>query len=112
MFRSVALVILLFLTRSLADAAVVRVAAASDLNFAIKEIISGFEQATGHTVQLSLGSSGTFYAQISNGAPFEVFLSADAIYPERLASSGKVEQGTMFVYAIGRIVIWVPNGSR
>ena len=95
-----------------AHAAEVSIAAASDLNFAIKEIISGFERSTGNKVKLSLGSSGNFYAQISNGAPFEVFLSADASYPEKLESSGKAEKGTTFTYAIGKIVLWVPNGSK
>jgi molybdate transport system substrate-binding protein len=96
---------------STARAAEVTVAAASDLNFAIKEIIARFEQATGNEVKLSLGSSGNFYAQISNGAPFEVFLSADASYPEQLESLGKTEKGTTFIYAIGRIVLWIPNKS-
>src|SRR5688572_32679888 len=58
----------------------INVAAASDLNFAIKEIIQGFERTTGHKVRLTLGSSGNFHAQIANGAPFDVFLSADMNY--------------------------------
>ena len=113
MFRwFVRLLVLYSITTAGAPAADVSVAAASDLNFPIKEIINRFEQTTGNKVKLSLGSSGNFYAQISNGAPFEVFLSADVSYPERLEASGKAEKGTIFVYAVGKLVVWVPNGSR
>jgi molybdate transport system substrate-binding protein len=89
----------------------VLVAAASDLSFPIKEIITQFEQRTGNTVKLTLGSSGSFQAQISNGAPFDVYLSADVDYVRQLERAGLVEPGSVYVYAVGRIVIWVPNGS-
>ena len=88
-----------------------RLAAASDLNFAIKEIISQFEKDTGHHVQLTLGSSGTFFTQISQGAPFDVYLSADRSYPEQLLRKKLAESGTLFVYGVGRIVVWVPASS-
>jgi molybdate transport system substrate-binding protein len=103
--------LLFFLLTLRAQAANVTVAAASDLNFAIKEIITSFEKATGNHVQLTLGSSGNFYAQISNGAPFEVFLSADASYPENLKKAGKVDADATFIYAIGKIVLWIPGTS-
>ena len=67
----------------------INVAAASDLNFAIKEIIPQFERETGHKVRLTMGSSGNFYAQIVNGAPFDVFLSADITYPLQLEKGGR-----------------------
>src|SRR5215471_18813442 len=89
----------------------VLVAAASDLNFAIKEIIANFERATGHTVKLTLGSSGNFQAQITNGAPFDVYLSADVDYVRELDRAGLIEPKSLHVYAAGRIVVWVPNGS-
>ena len=89
----------------------VLVAAASDLSFPIKEIISQFEQKTGHTVKLTLGSSGNFQAQISNGAPFDVYLSADVDYVRQLDRAGLIEPNTIYVYAVGHIVLWVPNGS-
>src|SRR5438445_5658373 len=89
----------------------VSIAAASDLNFAFKEIVAGFEKKTGHTVKLSLGSSGNFFAQLSNGAPFDVFFSADIGYPKRLEQAGLAEPGTLYMYAVGRIVLWVPKGS-
>jgi molybdate transport system substrate-binding protein len=89
----------------------VLVAAASDLNFPIKEIIQQFETKTGNKVKLTLGSSGNFQAQISNGAPFDVYLSADVDYIRQLDKAGLIEPNTLYVYAAGRIVIWVPNGS-
>jgi molybdate transport system substrate-binding protein len=92
-------------------AAEVLVAAASDLSFAVKEIVAGFEKDTGNKVRLSLGSSGTFASQIVNGAPFDVFLSADITYPQDLEKKGLTEPKTTFVYAVGRIVLWVPKNS-
>jgi len=93
-------------------AADVSVAAASDLSFAIKEIISAFERGTGHKVRLTLGSSGNFYAQIVNGAPFDVFLSADIDYPRQLEKMGFGVPGSTFVYGVGAIGLWVPKNSR
>jgi len=89
----------------------VLVAAASDLSFPIKEIITNFERATGHTVKLTLGSSGSFQAQIANGAPFDVYLSADVDYVRKLDRAGLIEPNSLYVYAVGRLVVWVPNGS-
>src|SRR5947209_11558917 len=88
-----------------------RVAAASDLQAALPEIAAGFEKDTGHAATLTFGSSGNFFAQIQNGAPFDVFLSADIDYPRRLEREGLGERGSMLTYATGRIVVWVPNGS-
>ncbi len=90
--------------------AVVSIAAASDLNFAIKDIAGEFKKSTGNEVRLTLGSSGNFFSQISNGAPFEVFLSADTIYPRELESAGKTD-GEIFVYGAGRLVLWTSNSS-
>ncbi len=89
----------------------IHVAAASDLNFAIKEIIQKFEPRGGHKVRLTLGSSGNFYAQIVNGAPFDVFLSADMDYPARLEQAGYAVPGSTFVYGIGAITLWIPKTS-
>jgi molybdate transport system substrate-binding protein len=94
-----------------ARAAEITIAAASDLNFAFKEIVADFEKKTGNTVKLSLGSSGNFFAQLSNGAPFDVFFSADIGYPKKLEEAGLTEPGTLYMYAVGRIVVWVPKGS-
>jgi molybdate transport system substrate-binding protein len=89
----------------------INVAAASDLNFALQEIIRHFEQKTGHDVRLTLGSSGNIYAQIVNGAPFDVFLSADANYPKQLEKAGRAVPGSTFIYGIGGIALWVPKTS-
>jgi molybdate transport system substrate-binding protein len=89
----------------------VSIAAASDVNFAFKEIVAEFEKRTGNTVKLSLGSSGNFFAQISNGAPFDLFFSADIGYPQKLEQAGLAEPETLYMYAVGRIVLWVPKGS-
>src|SRR5215471_17980231 len=102
--RNIALALaIIFCLTSPSHAAQVYVAAASDLGFAIKDIITDFEKTTGNKVRLSLGSSGTFATQISNGAPFDVFLSADIAYPEELDKKGLAESNTVFVYAVGRI---------
>jgi molybdate transport system substrate-binding protein len=106
----VAFVIVLCLAGS-ASAADLRIAAASDLNFAIKEIVTQYEKDTGNHVQLTLGSSGTFFTQISEGAPFDVYLSADRSYPEQLLDKKLAEPGSLYIYGVGRIVLWVQKAS-
>ncbi len=106
-----ALACALYMWAAVAQAGEVAVAAASDLNFAFKEIVADFEKKTGNTVKLSLGSSGNVYSQLSNGAPFDVFFSADIGYPKKLEEAGLAEPGTLYMYAVGRIVVWVPKGS-
>jgi len=91
--------------------AAVRVAAASDLNAAMADAIARFSATRPIDVGVSYGSSGVFYAQLLNGAPFDVFLSADAEYPRQLAARGLAPPGSDFVYAIGRLVVWVARGS-
>ena len=86
------------------------IAAASDLKFALDEIAARFERDTGKTVRLTYGSSGNFYRQIQQGAPFELFLSADEEYVSRLAQEGLTVDGGAR-YATGRIVLFVPKGS-
>src|SRR5437899_1190863 len=90
----------------------ITVAAAADLTFAFQEAAAGFQRATGNSVQLSFGSSGNFFSQIQNGAPYDAFFSADIDYPKKLESAGLTEPGTLYQYARGRIVVWVPNKSR
>ena len=91
--------------------ATVRVAAASDLNAAMADVIARFSASRPIDVSVSYGSSGTFYAQLLNGAPFDVFLSADAEYPRQLTARGLAQPGGDFVYAIGRLVVWVARES-
>jgi len=87
------------------------IAAAADLTFAFKEVVPEFEKETGDTVKLSFGSSGNFYAQVQNGAPYDLFFSADIGYPKKLEAAGLTEPGTMYEYAVGKIVLWVLNQS-
>lgn len=94
-----------------AQAAEIAVAAASDLSFALKEAAGQFERQTGTHIKVSLGSSGNFFAQIRNGAPFDVYFSADIRYPQELIESGHAVAESLVRYAIGRIVLWVPNSS-
>ena len=89
----------------------VRVAAAADLKFAMEELGKKFENQTGTRVEVSYGSSGNFFSQLQNGAPFDLFFSADVAYPRKLEAQGFVEPGTLREYALGRIVIWMPNDS-
>jgi molybdate transport system substrate-binding protein len=90
----------------------VTVAAASDLTYAMNEIAAKFEKSTGCTVRLSMGSSGNFLAQIENGAPFDVFFSADIAYPKKLEAEGLAEPGSTYLYAIGKIVLWTRKDSQ
>jgi molybdate transport system substrate-binding protein len=89
----------------------VRIAAAADLNVALAEVITRFTAGRQVDVSASYGSSGTFFAQLMNGAPFDLFLSADVEYPRRLAERGLTLPGSAFTYAVGRLVLWVPAGS-
>src|SRR5262249_40789017 len=87
------------------------VAAASDLQTAFPAVTARFEKATGHRVTVTFGSSGNFFAQIQNGAPFDIFFSADIDYAKRLESAALVEPGSFWEYAIGRIVLWTRKDS-
>lgn len=90
----------------------VRIAAASDLQAALKEIIT--EYAADHPdvqVTATYGSSGTFYSQLTNGAPFDLYLSADLSYANQLVDAGKADADDVFGYAVGRLVLWAPNDS-
>ena len=84
----------------------VQVAVAANFNAPIEEIGKAFNKATGHQLKVSTGSSGKFYAQIKNGAPFQVFLSADEEKPALLEKDGLAVQGSRFTYAIGKLVLW------
>ena len=86
------------------------IAAASDLKFALDDIAVAFEKSTGKSVRVTYGSSGNFFRQIAQGAPFEVFMSADEDFVFKLADQGlTLDRGAM--YATGRIVLFTPQGS-
>jgi molybdate transport system substrate-binding protein len=107
-----AIVILLILLAPVRAAAEeITVAAASDLTFVFPEVSAKFETETGNSVKFSFGSSGNFLSQIQNGAPFDMFFSADIGYPKKLEAAGLVEPGTLYEYAVGKLVLWVPSAS-
>ena len=89
-----------------------RVAAAADLKFALDELVREF-QVIQPTIEVSVsyGSSGNFYAQLQNQAPFDLYFSADVEYPRKLAESGLAMDGNVFAYAVGRLVVWTPITS-
>jgi molybdate transport system substrate-binding protein len=95
-----------------AGAGELKVAAAADLTFAFKEVGARFQTQTGNRVDLTFGSSGNFFAQIQNGAPFDLFFSADVGYPRKLEAAGLAEPDSIYEYASGKLVLWVPNSSK
>lgn len=104
--HAAAVVVLFGLMSSLVQAGEVRVAVASNFAAPMERIVALFQQQSGHTVKVSLGSSGKLYAQIAGGAPYDVFLSADEMIPKRLAQEGLAVGGSRFVYALGNLVLW------
>ena len=94
-----------------AKAEEVTVAVATNFNAPMQKIAQAFEQDTGHKVLLAFGATGKFYAQIKNGAPFAVLLSADDETPARLEKEGIAIAGTRFTYAVGRLALWSKNPS-
>jgi len=89
----------------------VAVAAASDLQTVLPTLAAEFEKATGITAVVTFGSSGSFFAQIQNGAPFDAFFSADVDYPKRLVASGFAEANSLYDYATGHLVVWTRSDS-
>ena len=103
---ALAAIVLEWWSPSQGRAAEVHVAVAANFTVPAQEIAKGFEAATRHRAALSFGPSGQIYAQIANGAPFEVFLSADAERPEKAEAEGLAVAGTRFTYAVGRLVLY------
>jgi molybdate transport system substrate-binding protein len=90
----------------------VRVAAAADLKFAMSELAGQFEKQTGTKADVTYGSSGNFFAQLQNGAPFDLFFSADIDFPKKVEAAGLAEPGSLYEYAVGRIVIWTSADTK
>lgn len=88
-----------------------KVAVAADLKIAMGELDAQFEKQSGMKLDVTYGSSGNFVTQIQNGAPFDLFFSADSDYPKKLEAAGLTEPGTLGEYAVGHIVIWTPSDS-
>jgi molybdate transport system substrate-binding protein len=95
-----------------ARAGEITVAAAADLTFVFKEVGARFQKETGNSIKLSYGSSGNFISQIKNGAPYDMFFSADVSFPKKLEAAGLIEPGSLYEYATGKVVIWVPSKSK
>ncbi|MGA9392203.1 MAG: molybdate ABC transporter substrate-binding protein [Candidatus Sulfotelmatobacter sp.] len=89
----------------------VAVAAAADLSSALQEIAADYQKHSGVVVKLSFGASGVLTRQIQNGAPFDLFFSADMDYPHQLIADGQAEGATLYRYAVGQLVLWVPRDS-
>lgn len=106
MCRTVIVVLALLALSTFARAAEVQVAVAANFAAPMKRIAAEFEKATGHKALLAFGASGKFYAQIRNGAPFHVLLSADVAVPAMLEHDGLAVAGSRFTYAVGTLVLW------
>lgn len=100
------------LAQGTALAAQAQVAVAANFAEPMKAIAAVLEKTTGHTLKISTGASGAFYTQIRQGAPFDVFLSADNERPELLEKDGLAQPGTRFTYATGKLVLWSARADR
>jgi molybdate transport system substrate-binding protein len=90
-----------------------RIAAAADLQFALEDLAADFKRRRPDVeVKMTYGASGNLFAQISNGAPLDLFLSADVEYPRKLIENGLAAKESLFVYAVGHLVVWMPNGLK
>ena len=105
-------VAVLLIVSTLSVAQQLTVGAAADLSAALPELAAQYKKQTGVEVKLSFGSSGNLTTQIENGAPFDIFFSADEEYPRQLVDKGLAEKDSVYRYAAGRLVLWVPNGSN
>ncbi len=106
------LIALLSLSQPQAWAESLHLAVAANFTAAARELAPLFERESGHTIKLSYGSTGKLYAQIAHGAPFELFLAADAERPQRAEAEGLAVAGSRFTYAIGRLALWSPEPGR
>ena len=95
-----------------ARAGEITVAAAADLAFVFAEVAARFQKETGNSIKISYGSSGNFFSQIKNGAPYDMFFSADVSFPKKLEAAGLTVPGSLYEYATGKVVIWVPSKSK
>ena len=110
--RHLTALLVVVLAHTSAHAAEAQVAVAANFAEPIKAIAAVLQKTTGHTLKVSTGASGAFYTQIKNGAPFDVFLSADNERPELLEKDGLAQPGTRFTYATGKLVLWSAKAGR
>src|ERR1700690_1699643 len=105
------LTLLLFFTATVAAAQEITVAAAADMSSVLPQIVAAYTEKTGQSVKLSFGASGSLTNQIENGAPFDIFFSADEQYPQQLIKEELALKDTLYRYAVGRLVLWIPADS-
>jgi molybdate transport system substrate-binding protein len=105
------LALLLLIAGPFATSQEIVVAAAADMSAVLPQLVANYTKKTGQPVKLSFGSSGNLTNQIRNGAPFDLFFSADEEYPQQLIAEGLASKDTLYRYAVGRLVLWVPNDS-
>ena len=94
------------------QAQVTHIAVAANFAEPMKAIAAVLHKTTGHSIDITLGSTGKLYAQIRNGAPFDVLLAADIQTPEKLEKEGLAQVGSRFTYATGKLVLWSANATR
>ena len=111
MKKLLVVILLIIVAGTFATAQEITVAAAADMSAALPELVAAYTKKTGQTVTLSFGASGNLTNQIRNGAPFDVFFSADEEYPQQLIAEGLAVKDTLYRYAVGRLVLWVPGDS-
>jgi molybdate transport system substrate-binding protein len=107
----IVLIVICLLTLARVTFAQITIAAAGDLQSVMPEIARRFQTQTGSQVRVTFGSSGNFLQQLANGAPFDLFFSANLDYPKKLQQDGFAEPGSLYEYAQGKLVIWVLNSS-
>src|SRR6202140_6024984 len=112
LLTAVPLAVILIFISHLCQAQEITVVAAADLQSAMEDVASRFQKETGKSLKLIYGSSGNFFQQIENGAPFDMFFSANLDFPKKLEAAGLTDPGSYYQYARGKIVIWVPNESK
>lgn len=103
--------LLLLLYSPLAMAEQVSIAVASNFTAAMQSLVERFEQQSHYRISSSYGSTGKLYAQIVNGAPYQIFLAADSERPQRLQSVTNMTEGEPFTYAVGKLLLWAPQAS-
>lgn len=106
-----AFILFSFFVSSAVGAQTLRIAAASDLEFVLPDLTAQYEKQSGVKLAITYGSSGNFFAQIQNGAPFDLFLSADNTYPRKLAEAGYGDANSVAIYARGLLAIWLSPDS-
>src|SRR5438132_9293585 len=109
--KFLSLVLVWIMAAVMPASAQITAAAAADLNAALSEIAANYQKSGGGIVRLSFGSSGNLFNQIQNGAPFDIFFSADVDYPKKLIEAGLAEKSSLYRYAVGQLVLWVPASS-